>query len=272
MIRLFYAVLLLVIGSSFVYSQDTKVKISTEYGDMIVVLYDETPEHKKNFLKLVNEGFYDGTIFHRVIKNFMIQGGDPQSKDADPNASLGNGGPGYTLPAEINEKFFHKKGALAAARLGDQANPEKRSSGSQFYIVQGTTYSKDRLDQMQNRLKQQAKSNHFRTFLNDPKNVDYLNKFQKLQSEKDQEGLKEFLNEIDPLLESMLTDQEKSGFSEEQIEAYSTVGGTPHLDGGYTVFGEVISGMEVIDNIAAVTTKKGDRPVNDVKMTLTIVK
>ncbi len=254
------------------HAQQTKVKISTKYGDMIAILYDETPKHKENFLKLTKDGFYDGTIFHRVIKNFMIQGGDPNSKTADINDQLGNGGPGYTIPAEINPKFLHKKGALSAARLGDQANPEKNSSGSQFYIVQGSVYPENALQSMANNKKQKLKGVKFKEFIQDPKNVDYLTRYKKLQEEKDKLGLQEFVKEIDPMLDAMLTKEEVSGYTAEQLEAYSTVGGAPHLDGEYTVFGEVIEGLDVIDKIAAVPTQRGDRPTEDVKMTVTVIK
>ena len=132
--------------------KDTMVKISTEHGDMIVKLYDETPQHRDNFLKLVNEGFFDSLLFHRVMSEFMIQGGDPNSKGAEPGAMLGNGGPGYTIPANFINSLIHKKGALAAARQPDQVNPEKASSGSQFYIVQGKTWTDDELTQLEGRI------------------------------------------------------------------------------------------------------------------------
>ncbi len=198
-------------------SGDRIVLISTEYGDMKVKLYNETPLHRDNFIKLVNEGYYNGTLFHRVIKDFMIQGGDPDSKNATEGQQLGNGGPGYTVPAEFVEKYYHKKGVLSAARMGDNVNPKKESSGSQFYIVQGRTYNTEELNAMESRMG----------------------------------GAK---------------------YTAEQRQTYTTVGGTPHLDKNYTVFGEVISGMEVIDKIAAVKTAPGDRPVADVKMTMKIVK
>ena len=136
--------------SFLAHSQErVKVKISTKYGDMVAELYDETPIHRDNFIKLIKEGFYDGTLFHRVIPGFMIQGGDPVSKDDTPNKNIGNGGPGYTLPAEFNPQFFHKKGALAAARMGDAVNPKKESSGSQFYIVEGQVYDNNTIDILQ---------------------------------------------------------------------------------------------------------------------------
>ncbi len=192
-----------------------RVQIITGFGNLTLELYNETPEHRDNFLKLVEEGFYDGTLFHRVINGFMIQGGDPHSRDAVPGEPLGSGGPGYTIPAEIEDEFYHQKGALSAARQGDQINPERRSSGSQFYIVHGRRFSNEELDRMEQQM-----------------------------------------------------DRE---FTAEQREAYTTVGGAPHLDGGYTVFGQVISGMEIIDKIATVETGAGDRPKEDVVMEVIIL-
>lgn len=196
-------------------TKNQMIKISTSFGDMIVKLYDETPQHRDNFIKLTQQGFYNDLLFHRVIKDFMIQGGDPNSKGAPAGKPLGQGGPGYTIPAEIRSSLFHKRGALAAARQGDQVNPTKASSGSQFYIVQGKKSS-------------------------------------------DAE-----LNQISQSYGIM--------FSEEQKKAYKEIGGTPFLDNNYTVFGEVVEGLDVIDKIAAVQKGPGDRPVQDIKMTVTLV-
>ena len=203
--------------SLLAHSQDrVKVKISTKYGDMVAELYDETPIHRDNFIKLVKEGFYDGTLFHRVIPGFMIQGGDPVSKDDTPNTRIGNGGPGYTLPAEFNSQFFHKKGALAAARMGDAVNPKKESSGSQFYIVEGQVYDNNTIDLFAKRM-----------------------------------GVE---------------------LSLAQKKAYTTVGGTPHLDANYTVFGELVEGLEIISKISNVTRDKNNLPKDKVIMNISIVK
>ncbi|MCP4310075.1 MAG: peptidylprolyl isomerase [Bacteroidetes bacterium] len=196
--------------------KDQLIKIETIHGEMIVKLYHQTPAHRDNMIKLINEGFYDGQLFHRVIKDFMVQGGDPHSVDADRGQRLGTGGPGYTIPAEFNDQLFHKKGTLSAARMGDQVNPEKASSGSQFYIVQGRAYTLEMLKMM----------------------------------EKDR----------------------PNAFTPEAIEAYTTIGGTPHLDGGYTVFGEVVKGLEVVDRIAAQQTDSNDRPLEDVVYHISLVK
>lgn len=190
-----------------------EVLISTPYGDMVVKLYNATPKHRDNFLKLVSEHFYDSLLFHRVIQNFMIQGGDPQSKNAAQGVMLGNGDVGYTIPAEFVDTIFHKKGALCAARTD---NPQKASSGCQFYIVQGQVLTNDQI-----------------------------------QMTESQRGIK-------------LNDRQK--------QIYTTVGGTPFLDGAYTVYGEVIKGLDVIDKIAAVKTAPGDRPVQDVWMKMKLIK
>lgn len=195
-------------------SKNQYVKITTSKGEVIIKLYNETPLHRDNFLKLAKEGFYNGTIFHRVIKEFMIQGGDPDSKNATPESTLGSGGLKYTIPAEFRDSLFHKKGVLAAAR---DNNPEKASSSSQFYIVQGKVLTDSALNAIEkNRLKHKI--------------PDY------------------------------------------QREVYKTLGGVPHLDRNYTVYGEVVKGLEMVDNIAAMPTGNANRPKEDVKMTVTILK
>ncbi len=204
-------------------------RIETAYGNIDIKLYNETPLHRDNFVKLVKEGFYDDLLFHRVIKNFMIQGGDPDSRDAGKETRLGTGGPGYTVPAEIKENLFHKKGALAAARQGDNTNPHRESSGSQFYIVQGAVFPGEHLASLESQINNQRQ--------------------QALPTQ--QSGPFEF--------------------TEDQKEIYSTIGGTPHLDGSYTVFGETIEGFDVIDKIASLEVSNADRPLSDIKMTIRIL-
>jgi peptidyl-prolyl cis-trans isomerase B (cyclophilin B) len=193
------------------------VKITTDKGECIVRLYNETPLHRDNFIKLVKEGYFNGTLFHRVIKDFMIQGGDPDSKNATPDATLGNGGPKYTIPAEFRDSLFHKKGVLAAAREGDDVNPTKASSGSQFYLVQGKVFT-------------------------------------------------------DSTLNIVETRRLKFKIPEWQRQVYKTIGGTPHLDRNYTVFGEIVKGLNMVDSIASEVTGKANRPVADVKMTIVLLK
>ena len=188
----------------------TKVLLKTTFGDITIALYDDTPAHRDNFHKLVNDKFYDGVLFHRIIKGFMIQGGDPDSKTAKPGQRLGSGDVGYTIPAEFVPTHFHKRGAVCAARMGDNVNPQKASSGCQFYIVDGTVYDNDKLN--------------------------------------------------------MIAQRTGKTFTPEQIQAYTTIGGAPFLDGDYTVFGEVISGMEVVDKIAEQQKDGADRPLEDIKI------
>ena len=192
------------------------VEIQTPFGNLIVELYDDTPQHKQNFLELTRKGFYDNLLFHRVIDGFMVQGGDPQSRDATPNARLGAGGPGYQIPAEMDASHKHIKGALAAARQGDAVNPDKKSSGSQFYIVHGGEVSRDQL--------------------------------------------------------KMFGQRNNITYQDDEIKAYEKHGGTPFLDGQYTVFGRVIHGLEVIDKIAQAPTGQGDRPVEDITMKIIEIK
>ena len=239
----------------------TKVELETSYGKIVVELYNETPQHRDNFIKLVKEGYYDGVLFHRVIKDFMIQTGDGNSKTAGPDAALGDGDPGYTIEAEfVYPKYFHKRGALAAARTGDQVNPERRSSGSQFYIVTGKIYSSDELKMMTQRLTDMRKQDIFRQLV-----MENQDKIQELQRNQDSAGIDALQTE---LIRQTEAEAAKSAFSmtDEQINAYTSIGGSPHLDGQYTVFGEVIEGMDVVDKIQNVTTGRMDRPVEDVKI------
>lgn len=193
------------------------VRIKTEFGECIIKLYNQTPLHRDNFLKLVKSGYYNGVLFHRVINNFMIQGGDPDSKNAKPDSLLGEGGLKYTIPAEFNDSLFHKKGVLGAAREGDDVNPAKASSGSQFYLVQGKVFTDQQLDNLEEK-------------------------------------------------------RLKFKIPEWQREIYKTIGGTPHLDRNYTVYGEIVMGLDMVDKIAALPTNKNDRPKQDVKMEVTVLK
>lgn len=245
-------------------NEGVKVKIKTSAGDMTIILYNETPGHQKNFIKLVKEKFYDNILFHRVIKGFMIQAGDPDSKTAEKGQQLGSGGPGYTIPAEFNSKFIHKKGALSAARTGDQFNPEKRSSGSQFYIVQGEICTDAMLLQSEQNKEMQAFTPLIRKYLNE--NQTEMAKIQEFQNNRDQAGMDAFINEIVAKLKINYPEIQPAKLTDKQKEIYKTIGGTPHLDGGYTVFGEVIEGLDIIDKIAAAETGQADRPVEDIKI------
>lgn len=239
----------------------TKVEIKTTLGDIVVALYDETPLHRDNFLKLVKEHYYDSVLFHRVIKDFMIQTGDGTSKHAGPDAMLGSGDMGYTIPAEfVYPKYFHKRGALAAARTGDQVNHQRASSGSQFYIVTGKVYDQPTLDTMQERMVNMKKNDIFRSLAE--KNRD---KIIALQQAKDEAGLRALEQQLVAEMEAEYA-QHPTSLTAEQIQAYTTVGGTPHLDGQYTVFGEVLEGMDVVDKIQNVETGRADRPKTDIRI------
>ncbi len=239
----------------------TKVEIKTSLGDIVVGLYKETPKHHDNFVKLVNEGYYNGVLFHRVIDKFMIQTGDGDSKTAKPGQMLGTGDPGYTIEAEFEyPKFFHKRGALAAARTADQVNPERRSSGSQFYIVTGKAYNEQQLMQMEHQMNQMNLQSIFQA-----KAAANQKEIMRLRMARDTAG-------TEALRQRLIAETEAEAaknpvkFTDAQREAYSTVGGTPHLDNQYTVFGEVLEGMDVVAKIEAVNTDRNDRPTEDIKI------
>ena len=239
----------------------TKVELKTSLGDIVVGLYKETPKHHDNFVKLVKEGYYDGVLFHRVINKFMIQTGDGDSKTAKPGQMLGTGDPGYTVEAEfVYPKFFHKRGALAAARTADQVNPERRSSGSQFYIVTGNVYNEQQLIQMEKQMDMMNKQSLFQA-----KAAAHRDELKKLMLAKDSAA-------VEALRQQLITETEEEAaknpvkLTDAQREAYSTVGGTPHLDNQYTVFGEVLEGMDVVAKIEAADTDRNDRPKEDIKI------
>ncbi|SFC72003.1 peptidyl-prolyl cis-trans isomerase B (cyclophilin B) [Xylanibacter ruminicola] len=240
-----------------------KVKIETTLGDITVRLYDETPIHRDNFVKLVKEGYYDGTLFHRVIKDFMIQGGDPDSKGAPAGKMLGVGGPDYTLEAEIKDNLYHKRGALAAARQGDEVNPERRSSGSQFYIVWGQVYKENQLNQLGKQIRMQKVQDAFNALAKARRE-----EIMQMRRERNRAGLQELQDQLIAEAENKVG---KQGLTDEQMQLYSTVGGTPHLDGQYTVFGEVEEGLNVVEQIQNTATGRADRPTNDIDMRMTII-
>ena len=204
-------IILFVLFSTTLSHSQTMVTFHTTLGDIKILLYKETPAHQQNFMKLVDQGYYNGILFHRVIPGFMVQAGDPNSRNAIAGQPLGDGGPGYTIPAEFHSSFYHKRGAVAAARQSDEVNPSKASSGSQFYIVQGQKFSNGQLD-------------------------------------------------------ALVSSNRHQPFSDEQRKTYTTVGGAPHLDDAYTVFGEVVEGLDIVDQMAAVKTDKRNRPLSDIRI------
>lgn len=247
---------------------DTIVSIKTDFGEIKVKLYDETPLHKKNFLKLASEGFYNDLIFHRVIKNFMIQGGDPDSKLAPGELKMGgNNELNYTIPAEIRPDLFHKRGALAAARKGGPSNPEKRSSASQFYIVQGEVYRPGQLDTLEMQINKQRKDLMIRENLEAERK-----KLNELKAKNDRQGFNMVVAGVIEKVDSIYNASQKFVIPDEHRKVYTTIGGYPSLDGEYTVFGEVIEGMDVVDKIAAVETDKNDRPKEDIHMKVELEK
>ncbi|EFL45457.1 peptidyl-prolyl cis-trans isomerase, cyclophilin-type [Prevotella disiens JCM 6334 = ATCC 29426] len=245
----------------------TKINIKTTEGDIIVALYDETPKHRDNFIKLAKEGYFDGTLFHRVIKDFMIQGGDPDSKDAPKGKMLGTGGPDYTIPAEfVYPKRYHKRGALSAARTGDEVNPERESSGSQFYIVWGKTFNKGELKQMEKQMTMQQEQTTFDALVKQ-----HHDEIMTLRRNRDRAGLQALQDQIIEKTKRICKEKGKPQFTEEQVETYTTIGGTPFLDNQYTVFGEVLEGLDVVEKIQNTATERGDRPKNDISMTIEVM-
>jgi cyclophilin family peptidyl-prolyl cis-trans isomerase len=238
-------------------NDSTVVSIRTTLGEIKVKLYDGTPKHRDNFIKLVKMGFYDGVSFHRVINDFMIQAGDPQTKTG-LKTPLPDSLNTYTIPAEFNSQYFHKKGAIAAAREGNDVNPEMRSSGTQFYIVQGTKLTDEQLDQMEQRINNNVKQAAFNKILKEA--TDSANASGKPATTAE-------LQQISSIkMFNYLSGYKEIKLPEDQRNIYKTLGGVPRLDGTYTVFGEVTEGLDVVDKIAAVETDSNDKPVSDVRI------
>ena len=239
----------------------TKVELKTSLGDIVLGLYKETPKHHDNFVKLVKEGYYDGVLFHRVIDKFMIQTGDGNSKTAKPGQMLGTGDPGYTVKAEfVYPKFFHKRGALAAARTADQVNPERRSSGSQFYIVTGKKYNEQELVQMEKQMQMMNMQSIFQA-----KAAAHQKELMKMRMARDTAAVEALRQQLIAETEAEAA-KNPAKLTPEQREAYMTVGGTPHLDNQYTVFGDILEGMDVVAKIESADTDRNDRPKEDIKI------
>jgi cyclophilin family peptidyl-prolyl cis-trans isomerase len=246
-----------------------KVQIITDFGIIKIKLYNETPLHRNNFVKLINQHYYDSLTFHRIIQYFAIQGGNPNSRSAAPNVKLGDGNSDYTIPSEINQKLFHKKGALAAARKNDFENPSKESSGSQFYIVLGSVYKPSMLSLPATRI---TKMKLYNEIVHRPENKELYEKNQKYSRSENIDSLRIINEIIMKKVEEELPKVKPYTFSDEQIKAYTSLGGTPHLDDNYTVFGEVIEGMDIIEKISKIPVDKNGRPLNDVRMQVSIIK
>ncbi len=242
-------------------TNETLVRLETTLGDITVKLYDETPKHRDNFIKLVKEGAYDSTLFHRVIKHFMIQAGDPESKTASDTAMLGSGDVGYTVPAEFVPSLYHKRGALAAARKPDNVNPERASSGCQFYIVTGNVFSEAQLINIENDVNQARLDTIFQNLARR-----HMKDIYKMRKADDTAGLLALQDTLEAQAKAQLKQEGPLRFTPQQIQAYTTIGGAPHLDGGYTVFGEVVDGMDVVSQIEGAKTGKADRPVQNIRI------
>jgi peptidyl-prolyl cis-trans isomerase B (cyclophilin B) len=254
---LYLALLTLTFGT--ISKSPTEVELTTNYGTIVLRLYDETPLHRDNFIKLVESGTYDSLLFHRVIKGFMIQGGDTKSKNATDTVALGGSDLNYQIPAEIRPNLFHKKGVLAAARTG---NPERASSSTQFYIVQGIIHTDSSLDHNEGRINKML-ARHYA--VNDSGIKPLLDSLEKARTIKDTIQVKTLNDSLTNIVDNY-TDFERYVIPESHRQVYKEIGGTPHLDQNYTVYGEVISGLEVVDAIAAVETKRPDRPITEVRI------
>jgi peptidylprolyl isomerase len=244
-------------------AKEAIVLIETSLGNIKVKLYNETPLHRDNFIKLVNQNFYDSIIFHRVIKNFMIQGGDPTTKKPIEGVVYGEADTGYNIDAEFVDGIYHKKGALAAAREGDQVNPKKNSSGSQFYIVQGKTFTPEQLNELANNKNIKLRDGITNEILKNEANKRIFNGLNP--------DLQLLAQELKDSIDRVFETKKQYSFSKNEVDVYTTIGGTPHLDGDYTVFGEVIEGLEVVDKIAASETNNSDRPLVNIVMKMKLL-
>lgn len=259
MINRVIALLGILVCFSCASEKDHLVKIKTKHGDMYALIFDETPKHKQNFLDLAKNGRFDSTEFHRIIQEFMVQGGDVFTKEALPPEEW------PTVQAEIKDGFIHKKGMIAAARQGNNINPERRSNGSQFYIVLGKTYTKDELVTDMKLL-----SESFFKYIQLTSNAELKQRYSDLYEEEAFDQLNALMIEKKPELESFYSVSLEKKMTPQQVEAYTTAGGTPHLDGEYTVFGEIIEGIEVAEKIAKEEKGRSDKPVNPVYMVVTV--
>lgn len=262
-------VLLLLCSSIPLFSQTTHVKISTTMGDMTFMLYDDTPKHRDAFLQLVNENYFDGTLFYRVIQDFLIQGGSKSSKNAAPGKRIGYGDPDKTVDDEILPHKFHKKGALCAPRQPDDVNPLKQSDISQFFIIKGRVYTEGELDTMEIAVNRPIRNKIINKYMNQETRA----KLAELRENKQVQEFRELADQVKQQIETEYALQKGVlHFTNEQRQAYTTIGGYPDLDGKYTVFGECTSGFETIDKIASLATDENNRPFTDVKISVTIIK
>jgi cyclophilin family peptidyl-prolyl cis-trans isomerase len=247
-------------------SKEDIVSIHTSYGVIKVKLYDKTTKHRDNFLALAQSGYFDSTLFHRVIEGFMIQAGDPDSKHALAGQLLGEGDTTYKLPAEFVDEYLNKRGALAAARESDDVNPNKESSACQFYIVQGKKFTDAGLDSAERKRERYTRSFILIDILKKNNDTLALKKFQRYMEQRDIPNIYLMLDQYYSLVDAEYNKTKPWKLTPKQREVYKTIGGAPHLDGAYTVFGEVISGMEIVDKIASLKCDSNDRPIKDIRL------
>lgn len=257
---LYFIAILFIITSCKDETKETIIEIDTDMGKIELSLYNETPIHKENFIKNIEEGLYDGVIFHRVINQFMIQGGDPATRK---NFEGGSFDSKKTIPAEFNSELYHKKGALAAARMGDAVNPDKESSAYQFYIVQGQVFTEKELSTMSKSMNDNQRKSVADQII--------MERADELLEQGIEPDFSEIYLNLKDSIDNVIKNLDNFEFSEEQIETYTTMGGTPHLDGYYTVFGEVTKGIDVVEKIAAVKTNNSDKPLKNIRMTVRIL-
>ena len=246
------------------YKDDSKyIKVFTDKGEIIIRLYNQTPKHRDNILKLTQKKYYDGQIFHRIINNFVVQGGDPTTKNSKPDSLYGNGGPDYLIDAEFVDSLIHKRGAVGMAREGDDINPEKKSSGSQFYIVKGKVLTNQQLDDLEKKIESKNKSNLYKKIF-----------AEKLADQKDKNAIDTITLSLDVSIafDSIWETRPKFKLSDQQRKIYTTIGGIPHLDGNYTVFGVVVKGMDIVDELSSIETDINDRPLKDIKFGISVLK
>ena len=266
------AVLAILMAACASKPKETLVSITTPYGEIIVKLYDSTVRHKENFIKLADAGYFNGTLFHRVIQNFMIQGGDTTSKNAAPGVLLGDGDTNYTVPFEYVPSYLHKRGAFAAARESDDVNPLKASSASQFYIVKGKVFTNQELDAVELKVERRTKQYIMMDLLKKEGKEDELKAFRQMADKRDTASIRLIINKYRNAVDAQYMRTKPFKLTDKQRRIYTTIGGTPHLDGAYTVFGEVVSGMEIVDQISAAQTDTNDRPVQDIRLTIKALK
>lgn len=269
MSKIFIVFILSVFSIFRMNAQSRVVEVSTNLGTMHFRLYDDTPKHRDAFIQLANEGYYDGTLFYRVIQNFLIQGGSKSSRNAPPGKRIGYGDPDKTVDDEIIPHYFHKKGALCAPRQPDEVNPFKQSDISQFYIVKGSVFTAGDLDTMELAVNRPIRNKIIQKHMTE----EVRNELKKLKDEKKVKEFRELAGQVKNEIETDYTlEPGVLTFSEAQREAYTTVGGYPDLDGKYTIFGECISGFDVIDKIASLKTDENNRPVTDVVIHVKVLK